>query len=153
MPASYGIETGTTEGAVSWGGVTRRLTEARNYWLVTVRGDGRPHAAPVWGLWLDGAFYFSTDPGSQKGRNLARRPDVVMHLESGDDVVILEGRAQPVTDAAALGRYADAYEAKYDVRPEADPQATNVYAVRPQTAFAWREQDFPRSATRWRFEG
>lgn len=151
MPAGYGIETGTTEGTVPWDHAARRLTEARNYWVATTGPGGRPHAAPVWGLWLDGAFYFGTDPASRKGRNLARNPEVVVHLESGDDVVILEGRARPVTDRGLLERFAGAYEAKYGFRPEVDPAAPDVYAVRPRTAFAWREQDFPRSATRWRF--
>ncbi|MEI6136703.1 MAG: pyridoxamine 5'-phosphate oxidase family protein [Chloroflexota bacterium] len=30
-----------------------RLRTAMNYWIATTRPDGRPHAAPVWGVWLD----------------------------------------------------------------------------------------------------
>lgn len=131
--------------------MTDGLVAARNYWVATARPDGRPHASPVWGLWLDGAFLFATDPASQKGRNLAANPDLVVHLESGDDVVILEGRAEEVADPSLLERFTEAYEDKYQVRPEVDPAQSGVYRLRPRVVFAWRERDFPTSATRWRF--
>lgn len=69
---------------------------ARNYWVVTTRSDGKPHSVPVWSIWLDETFYFGTDRRSRKGRNLATNPGLVVHLESGDDVVILEGVAEEV---------------------------------------------------------
>ena len=43
-----------------------------------------------------------------------------MHLESGDDVVIREGSAEEITDPVLLTRFADAYEAKYQLRPGTD---------------------------------
>lgn len=145
MPAAYGI-TGTADGMVEWVEVVVRLSSARNYWLATTRPDGRPHAMPVWGLWLADSVVFSTDPASRKGRNLAAYPAAVVHLESGDDVVVVEGEVRafdgdPVT-------FADAYQAKYDFRPEPGP-SQGVYALRPHIVLAWRESDFPRSATRW----
>jgi len=70
----------------SWAKVRRRLEQARNYWIVTSRPDGRPHAAPVWGVWLDGRLWFSTSPASVKARNLAADPRVVVHLERADTV-------------------------------------------------------------------
>jgi PPOX class probable F420-dependent enzyme len=148
--SGYGIAA-QGEGMLSWQTVTEQLTAARNYWVATTRPDGQPHVAPVWGLWLDGRFVFSTDPQSRKGQNLARRPALAVHLESGDDAVILEGTAESVHDAAFLERFADAYEAKYSFRPEPNPEAQGVYQLRPAVAFAWREQDFPNTATRWRF--
>jgi hypothetical protein len=107
---------------------------------------------PVWGLWLEGAVYFSTGRTSQKGRNLAADPEVVIHLESGDDTVILEGVAVEVTDKDLLGRFADAYEKKYDFRPDVDDVDGLYYRLRTRKALAWREQDFPESATRWHFD-
>jgi hypothetical protein len=41
------------------------------------------------------------------------------------------------------------YAAKYDL-PEGLGVASAL-ALRPSLALAWREQDFPGSATRWRF--
>ncbi len=148
MTAGYGIEQ-SDSGLLAWSHVGEQLAAARNYWVATTRRNGRPHVMPVWGLWWDGAFAFSTDPRSQKGRNLATNPEVVAHLESGDDAVILEGAAEPITDPAELAEFADRYEAKYQFRPDTSNPAYGFYRVRPRRVFAWREADFPTSATRW----
>src|SRR5437763_10532134 len=93
MPSGYGISA-KAEGFVSWTWVAEQLVASRSYWVCTTRPDGRPHAMPVWGLWLADRLLFSTDPTSLKARNFTDRPDVVVHLESGDDVVVLESRAE-----------------------------------------------------------
>lgn len=148
LPAGYGIRPAGEGRLVAWAEVEGRLAAARNFWLVTASLRGRPHVAPVWGLWRQGAFYFGTDPASRKGRNLAANPSVVVHLESGDEVVIVEGRARRL-DAEALEPGLDeAYHLKYGVPLAGNP----VYRVEPTRAFAWTEADFPESATRWRFE-
>ena len=146
MPASYGA------GAASetpWSWADERLEAARNYWLCTTRGDRRPHAAPVWALWLDGLLWFSTDPESQKARNLTREPRAVVHLESGDDVVIVEGEIEqrPWDD-----RVVDAYEAKYGYRVDTSKEMYGTYVFRPRVAQTWTEKGFPRSAVRWVFD-
>ena len=33
-----------------------------------------PHTMVVWGIWLDGAYYFSTSATSRKARNLQQNP-------------------------------------------------------------------------------
>jgi hypothetical protein len=104
---------------------------------------------PVWGVWVDDTLLFSTDQQSRKGRNLAANPAVVLHLESGDDVVIFEGEVEVVTDEAVLTRYVDAYDAKYQFRPNPNDGTSLVYAVRPRVAFTWGEADFVESATKW----
>jgi PPOX class probable F420-dependent enzyme len=155
MPASYGLakRKGEASERLPWRQVREWLRGSRNYWLATTRPDGRPHAVPVWALWLDETLYFATDRQSQKARNLAASPELVVHLESGDEVAILEGRAEEVTDPALLAKLADAWEAKYEWRPNADDPAMVHYAVRPRVAFSWLEGDalFPETATRWRF--
>ena len=151
IPSSYGIDS-APEGMLDWGEVAARLTDARNYWVCTTRPDGSPNATLVWGLWVEGSFYFFTDRASRKARNIGSIPRVVVHLESGDDVAILEGDAEAVTGEDLLVRLADAYEAKYGFRPEGNTANSVAYQVRPRKAFAWHEGNFPRSATRWRFE-
>lgn len=151
MPDSYGIDKGAA-GMLPWSSVEERLASARNYWVASVRPDGLPHAAPVWGIWLEGAFYFATDRLSRKGRNLTRKPGIAVHLESGDDVVMLEGSAEAVTDRDVLEHFADTYDAKYQFRPDPDSTGNVVYALRPRVIFAWIEKDFPRTATRWAFD-
>lgn len=150
MPASYGIrEAGT--GLQPWARADERLAGARNYWIATTRPDGRPHAMPVWGVWVDGALYFGTDRRSRRARNLATNRAVVVHLESGDDVVIVEGVAEEVRDPTRLASVDKRYAAKYGVRFADVPGEVSVWSVRPRVAFAWQERDFAGSATRWRF--
>jgi general stress protein 26 len=149
---SYGIWA-ADEGAglLEWAWAAERLERAHNYWVSSASGSGRPHAAPIWGLWLDGAFYFSTARGSRKGANLAENPFAVVHLESGDEVVIVEGPVQEVSARKELDRLASAYGEKYTLEITFEDPGSVVYALRPERAFAWREQDYPESATRFTF--
>ena len=134
-----------------WSWLSERMAESRNYWIGTARPDGRPHVMPVWGVWLDETFYFGTGRESAKARNLARNPALVVHLESGDDVVILEGVAEEVEDGALRARLAEAYGSKYDpYRPDPDEMGL-VFALRPRLAYAWQERDYPGTATRFSF--
>ena len=149
MPAGYGIATDSA-GQLDWAWAEERLAGARNYWVCTASAAGRPHVAPVRGLRVDDAFFFSTDPTSRKGRDIAAGSRVVVHLESGDDVVVVEGTAEPPPDRAWLAHITDRYLAKYDTGIDPDKNH-GLYVVRPTTAWAWREQDFPQSATRYRF--
>jgi PPOX class probable F420-dependent enzyme len=142
----YGISAGE-EGMLDWDWAEERLVAARNYWIATTRADGRPHVAPVWGIWLDGALLFGTNPESVKGRNIARDPRVVAHLESGDEVVILEGAITMLDDRERLDELERAYSAKY----EFDAKFPGAFELRPDYALAWTESDYPRTATRFDF--
>jgi len=151
MPGYGLLDADAGSGLMDWHRASQQMAAARNYWLNTTRPDGRPHAAPIWGVWLDETLLFGLGVNSRKARNLAKNRAVSLHLESGDDVLILEGVVEPVSAPAVLARYVDAYGAKYDFRPDpADPE-TVTYALRIETAFAWLERDFPATATRWRF--
>jgi nitroimidazol reductase NimA-like FMN-containing flavoprotein (pyridoxamine 5'-phosphate oxidase superfamily) len=151
MPRGYSIRK-DKQGLLAWSSVAAKLAAAHNYWIASTRPDGRPHAMPVWGVWQDGAFYFGTDRASRKGRNLAANPSVVVHLESGEDVVILEGRAGELRDSTKLPGLDAAYHKKYRLRLTDAPGDTQVLVVRPRFVFAWREKNFNKSATRWIFE-
>jgi nitroimidazol reductase NimA-like FMN-containing flavoprotein (pyridoxamine 5'-phosphate oxidase superfamily) len=156
LPRDYGVPE-SNEGTLPWQHAVDRLTAAKNYWVGTTRPDGRPHASPIWGVWLDGAFYFDGSPETRRGRNLAENPSIVVHLESGDEVVILEGEAHAAgrPERALAERVAAAYRAKYERHGYA-PQPEQwdeggLYVMRPRTAFAWTT--FPTDMTRWRFPG
>jgi PPOX class probable F420-dependent enzyme len=142
----YGISAGE-EGMLDWDWAEERLVAARNYWIATTRADGRPHAVPVWGVWLEGALIFGTNPESVKGRNIARDPRVVAHLESGDEVVILEGTITMLDNAAQLQELERVYSAKY----EFDVKLSGAFQLQPDYALAWTESDYPRTATRFDF--
>jgi PPOX class probable F420-dependent enzyme len=149
--AEYGISRDLDPARCSWSKATDLLAPARNYWVGSTRPDGRPHAMPVWGIWQDDTLYFSTGRNSRKARNLAANPAVVVHLESGDEVVILEGEIEEVHDQPILDRFTDAYDVKYQFRPNTTDPTQLVYRLRPHTAFTWSEKDYPQSALRWDF--
>jgi hypothetical protein len=149
MPPGYGLLGPCEgEGLLPWTAVEQQLSKARNYWIATTRPDGRPHCVPVWGVWAGGALYFGSDSASRKSRNLQGNPHAVVHLESGDEVVILEGIVKQASDPDAVAEASTRYAAKYDL-PEG--LGGSALMFRPSVAFAWRERDFPGSATRWRF--
>jgi PPOX class probable F420-dependent enzyme len=159
MP-DYGVlDAQSGQGLLPWSWAAERLASARNYWIATMRPDGHPHMTPVWGVWLDETFYFSTGRRSRKARNLAANPSCVVCPERADEPVILEGTAERVTDPELLSRVAAAISAKYQwnmvptqdgVRDEYGNQGP-VFAVHPRTAFGFSE-DLTGSATRWSFD-
>lgn len=158
MP-DYGIPPAQGENVLlPWDWATERLAGAKNYWLATTYPHGRPHMAPVWGIWLEGVFYFSTGPRSRKARNLAENPRCVVCPERADEPVILEGVAEKVVNLELLKRFADVYSTKYQWPTEPTPQGMRdqhgnegpVFAVRPLVVFGWSE--FPQDATRWIFD-
>lgn len=148
MPGYGVLDAAHGAGLLHWKRIREQMTRARNYWVATTRADGRPHCVPVWGIWFEEIFYFATGATSQKARNLAANPAIAVHLESGDEVTILEGVAESITDADLRMRLDHAYYAKYQTHLDDNP----VFAVRPRVAFAWQEHDFPGSATRWKFQ-
>jgi len=150
VPPLYGLK--TPHQYLPFRHAERRLATARNYWICTVRPDGRPHSIPVWGFWLDGCLYFGTARSSRKARNLASNPALSIHLESGDDVIILEGQAVEVdlTHKPTLRKLDAASRAKYKMPIMIVPESI-LYRVRPRMVLAWTEKDFPTNATRWTF--
>ena len=151
MPKDYGILSEQEgSGLLPWVRTSERLAAARNYWVNTIRPDGRPHVKPVWGLWFEGRFYFGTSPKSVAGQNISANSSLAVHLESGDDVVILEGTAEEVTNPILLAQLDEAYFSKYSyhlVRGNGGP----VYALSHKVVFAWVERDFVGSATKYDF--
>ena len=155
QPRMFGGYVGSAE--LSWTWATERLTMARNYWIATTCPDGKPHSRPVWGVWLDDAFYFST--GSLAAKNLATRPAITVHLESGSEVVIIEGVAEIVKDATLVEQIVVLYNQKYNWNLDAENLPDPFYVVRPRVAFGWHFDDSQltpeysglETATRWCF--
>jgi len=150
VPPLYGLK--SPHKFLAFTHAEEHLAKARNYWICTARPDGRPHSIPVWGFWIDGAFYFGTARSSRKARNLVHNPALSVHLESADDVIILEGSAVEVdlTDQPLFKKLDAASRAKYNMPLMIVPESV-LYSVRPTVVLAWTEKDFPNNATRWKF--
>jgi PPOX class probable F420-dependent enzyme len=143
-------------GFIPWNKIDNWLRAARSIWISTTRPDGRPHAVPVWFIWEGRHVYFISARSLQKSRNLARQPGIVVHLGDGDDVVILEGSAEIITERDELERIEVAYRAKY-VDPGSGAQATifepeaDLYRVNVKRIMAW-EYGTVANRTDWKFE-
>ena len=152
MPG-YGIRE-TSDGLLAWDEALRRLAGARNFWLATVRPDGRPHLMPVWAVWHEEALWFSSSLRSRKIRNLLAEPRCSLSTEDGNHPVVVEGRAEIVTDRDRIAAFLAASNAKYDVDygPDfLDPAVNATVRVEPDWAFALDEEAFTTSPTRWNF--
>ena len=140
------------EGLVEWDWVVEQLEQSKNYWICTVRPDGRPHAVPVWGVWVENTLYIDGHPQTQWARNLAANPAVTVHLESGNQVVILEGtiEAKPSLERERAEPVVATYSAKYPYSSTVEELVNRgLFALRPAVVFAWTS--FPKTVTRWRF--
>ena len=140
----YGIAT-EPEGMLPWSWAEERLVASRNYWIATASTERGPHTTPVWGLWRDEGLVFSFGEQSRKARDIAADPRVVIHLESGDEVVIVESDVErfEVTEETAA-----AYSDKY---MPFEAEVGTWFVARPRRAFAWTEKAYPKDATRFDF--
>lgn len=145
IPKEYGVPD-HAEGMIEWAWVVEQLQKARNYWLITSYPDGRPHCVPSWGAWVDNRLYFGGGDMTRHSKNLATNPNLIAHLESGDQVVIVYGRAEKVTDipAAIMARIEADYTAKYGAGEGAN------YALVPGKILAWTT--YPTTPTRFWFD-
>ena len=135
---------------LAWAWVHDQLNAAGTYWVVT-RSEGHAHPRPVWGIWDDGVLHLSIG-SPEVARNLDRHPDVTVHLDSGTDVVIVEGRVTGPTAAPdLLARYDAKYDWTYTV--EAYGPLTTIAA---STVLAWRSAGWAgrggfQQTGRWRY--
>jgi PPOX class probable F420-dependent enzyme len=155
MPG-YGTK-GAAEGRglLPWSWAEERLATSHDYWLATVRPDGRPHLMPVWGVWDDGALWFSSSKGSSKARNLTAEPRCSVATDNAWEPVVIEGIATVVTDHDALARFIGLENEKYDTEfgvEFLDPDVNTTFRLAPTWAFSLTEDDFDGSPTRWSFE-
>lgn len=134
---------------LSWKWAEKRLKQSHNYWIATVRPNGRPHVMVVWGLWFHGVLYFSTGRLSRKAQNLTRNPHCVICSEMADQAVIMEGVARKVPRARLLQKIRGLYERKY--KWDMFSLDNVVYAVYPSVAFELKEKKSFDSHTRWKF--
>lgn len=145
----YGISKSRT-GLLPWKWAVKALTESREYWIVTVRSDGRPHAMIIWGLWFDDAFWFGTGSKTQKARNLAQNPNCIVGTQNAAEAVILEGVAERITDTAIQKKLEQPSLRKYGM--SGGNGSEPLYRVRPTRVFGLVEKTFPKTATRWTFD-
>ena len=153
IPREYGVASGPN-GMLPWASVEAQLAAAKLFWVATTTADGRPRVRPVDGTWFEGLIYVGGSPETAWVRDLLANPNVSIHLDSTDGIVIAEG----VAASGGGGISGDAAERLADLlgerfpygRPKAEDLAVlGSIAICPRTVVAWR--DFAKDPTRFRF--
>lgn len=157
--ADYGVPA-DPEGLLPWSWAEERLVANRNYWVVTASAAGRPHAMPVWGVWMVDTerFWFSCGPRSRKARNVAENPQCVVTVDDTVECVSVEGVARVVDQTTpGVDEMVAAYLAKYwadeslHAEMEAFIRRHLIVELTPDRAFGIieRDEEFSQRATRW----
>lgn len=122
---------------------------------MTTNRDGSPHVAPVWGVVVDERLYLYSERTTVKAGNLGRDSRGIVHLESGEDVVIVHGHFDDLGIPQLTMNVMEALARKYDgpddtqYLPTADPSFDVLYRLRPQKALLWNLSDFENTQQRW----
>jgi general stress protein 26 len=136
---------------LAWSEVRQRLEQSKYFWFSTADANGRPHARPIWGAWVNNTLY--SEGGverTQWGRDLLANPRLQVHLESANDVVIIDGVFTMENDLSerAFAHVQASYLQHYkDYQPDS---ADGMFMVKPRTVLAWSR--FPFDVTRFSFE-
>lgn len=157
--SDYGVPSDLS-GVLPWEWAESRLLACRNYWVVTASADLKPHAMPVWGVWIPNParFWFSCAASARKARNLSANPQITVAISDTVEVVVVEGIAtlrRGGDDAVAAF---EAYASKYaepgkeeEMRDFVGAPGHQIWEVTPARAFAIieREDEFAERASRW----
>jgi uncharacterized pyridoxamine 5'-phosphate oxidase family protein len=144
------LKHGEPTDVIPWQDIRDRIADASDFWVATVRSSGAPHVRPVFAVWVDGLLASTTNGTRAKARNLESNPRVSFTTRADGVDVIIEGRAEFVTDQHLLERIAEAYRTKYgwplEIRdgeayhapfaaPAAGPPPFRPYAVTPEVVY------------------
>ncbi len=133
------------------------------FYLNTTRPDGRPHSVGIGAVWHDGDMYFTSNLATRKSRNLAKNPYATIATRLPGMDLVLEGKAELVSDPATLEALAavyrksgwpadvagDALTAPYSA-PSAGPPPWHLYRMPIDSAHGVATAE-PYGATRWNF--
>ncbi len=109
--------------------------------LATVDARCRPHVVPVCYVFLDGAFYVVTDPGTRKLRNLERNPyaALVIDVYKPNRAVMVEGSVELLTSGEEFRRVSELFYRKFEWarRDPWDEGEAVVIKLRPERKVSW----------------
>jgi nitroimidazol reductase NimA-like FMN-containing flavoprotein (pyridoxamine 5'-phosphate oxidase superfamily) len=152
MPG-YGIA-GPLEGRglLPWSWAEERLVTSHDYWLATVSPAGSPHVMPVWGVWTQGAAWFSSSHQSRKARNIASNPHAVITSDNPREPVVVEGTAHLIVAEDAIEHFTSWVNTKYGTDLPVSFFADNAaFRLDPRCVFGLDDADFSTSPTKWVF--
>jgi hypothetical protein len=136
---------------LEWAWVEAQLLAAGTYWIVAPSAS-HPHPRPVWGIWADAALVLSI--GSLVvAASAAANPECTVHLDSGTDVVVVEGIARRMSepDAALIAAYDRKYDWQYSYDEYGPFTRITPTIVRAWRSAGWAGRDGFQAVGRWRF--
>jgi nitroimidazol reductase NimA-like FMN-containing flavoprotein (pyridoxamine 5'-phosphate oxidase superfamily) len=120
-----------------WRAIEGRLSREDTIWFATTRGDGRPHLAPMWFVWLDGKIYICTGSNTQKFTNMRHNQNVSLALTDPLKVVLIEGEAH-VASRQTVEALANHFYHKYEWDFRYDESADwRLIEITPYKILAW----------------
>jgi nitroimidazol reductase NimA-like FMN-containing flavoprotein (pyridoxamine 5'-phosphate oxidase superfamily) len=140
---------------LTWDRVTTQLTESKHYWICSVRPTGHPHVVPRWCVYVDGKIYYDGSPETRHAINIRSNPYVTVHLESGTEVIILEGTCRMAEKPSPeLGKkLSQAYQKYKDVGYMPGPNSWDeggLFVFTPRQCIAW--SNFTENPTKFVLE-
>ena len=135
---------------LTWSWVEGELEAAPTYWVVAST-TAYPAARPVWGVWHDAVLHLSIGSPTIK-RAIDGDTRVTVHLESGTDVVIVEGASTVAPTPPGIVRAYDAkYDWSYDTQEYGDLVRVEPSVVKAWRAAGWAGRDSFTRVGRWTF--
>jgi hypothetical protein len=118
------------------------------------QGHQHPHPRPVWGVWHQERLHLSLGSPTLR-RAIQEEAAVTVHLDSGTDVVIVEGLARPGNGTST--ELVQVYDQKYDWVYDASRYG-DLMVVEPKRVLAWRTtgwagRDSFQTTGCWVFDG
>jgi len=121
------------------------LDEPRMAHLATSSRNGKPRVTPIWYVYENGLFYFTTRLGRLKGQQIQRNPDVALSIATDDHpyvAVCAFGKAEIVREdrdkwmeRLAL-RYGEEDVKGYLAHSIVQPDRV-VMALKPERVLSW----------------
>jgi len=84
--------------------------------LATVDKKNAPHVVPVFFTYDNGKVYVQTDRKSMKARNILKNGNASVAVYSGEEAVIIRGKASIITDRENFRKRTKEHIAKYKLR-------------------------------------
>jgi len=95
--------------------------------FVTVDARNRPHVVPVFFTYEEGRVYVQTDRNSVKVKNLRENDNVALAVYSGEEAVIIRGKAKIIHDKTEFVKRTQQHIDKYNL--QLDEQGRDSYGI------------------------
>ena len=119
----------------------QRLERDVDLWVATAGDEaGSPHLVPLSFLWDGTSLLIAIESASVTSRNLQASGRVRLGLGPTRDLVLIEGRVETTTPAAAISdAIGDAFATKAGFDPRRLSRPFLYFGIRPRSIQAWRE--------------